>query len=80
MINIPQDSASIYHVLNLKDEEYINNHFIVMCTKYGIIKKTSLEAYSRPRVNGINAITIREGDTLGQVDQWRTGHYDGRQK
>ncbi|MGB1619542.1 MAG: DNA gyrase C-terminal beta-propeller domain-containing protein, partial [Schleiferiaceae bacterium] len=48
----------------LKDEDYINNHFIVMCTKQGIIKKTSLEAYSRPRVNGINAITIREGDTL----------------
>ena len=50
--------------MNLKDEDYINNHFIVMCTKYGIIKKTPLEAYSRPRVNGINAITIREGDTL----------------
>jgi DNA gyrase subunit A len=52
------------NVLNLKDEEYINNHYIVMCTKQGIIKKTSLEAYSRPRVNGINAITVREGDTL----------------
>jgi len=48
----------------LKDEEYINNHHIVMCTKQGIIKKTPLEAYSRPRINGINAITIREGDTL----------------
>jgi DNA gyrase subunit A len=52
------------NVLNLKDEEYINNHHIVMCTKQGIIKKTPLEAYSRPRINGINAITIREGDTL----------------
>ena len=66
LISIPQDDKvlAFINVLNLKDEEYINNHFIVMCTKYGIIKKTSLEAYSRPRVNGINAITIREGDTL----------------
>ncbi len=66
LINIPQDDKvlAFINVLNLKDEEYINNHFIVMCTKHGIIKKTSLEAYSRPRVNGINAITIREGDTL----------------
>ena len=66
LINIPQDDKvlAFINVLNLKDEEYINNHSIVMCTKYGIIKKTSLEAYSRPRVNGINAITIREGDTL----------------
>ncbi len=66
LINIPQDDKvlAFINVLNLKDEDYINNHFIVMCTKQGIIKKTSLEAYSRPRVNGINAITIREGDTL----------------
>jgi DNA gyrase subunit A len=47
-----------------KDEEYINSHFIVMCTKKGVVKKTSLEQYSRPRTNGINAITIREGDQL----------------
>jgi len=66
LINLPQDDKvlAFINVLNLKDEDYINNHFIVMCTKQGIIKKTSLEAYSRPRVNGINAITIREGDTL----------------
>jgi DNA gyrase subunit A len=66
LINIPQDDKvlAFINVLNLKDEDYINNHFIVMCTKQGIIKKTSLEAYSRPRVNGINAITVREGDTL----------------
>ena len=66
LINIPQDDKvlAFINVLNLKDEDYINNHFIVMCTKQGVIKKTSLEAYSRPRVNGINAITIREGDTL----------------
>jgi DNA gyrase subunit A len=66
LINIPQDDKvlAFINVLNLKDEDYINNHFIVMCTKQGVIKKTPLEAYSRPRVNGINAITIREGDTL----------------
>jgi DNA gyrase subunit A len=66
LINIPQDDKvlAFINVLNLKDEDYINNHNIVLCTKKGIIKKTSLEAYSRPRVNGINAITIREGDTL----------------
>ena len=66
LINLPQDDKvlAFINVLNLKDEDYINNHHIVMCTKKGIIKKTSLEAYSRPRVNGINAITIREGDTL----------------
>ena len=66
LINLPQDDMvlAFINVLNLKDEEYINNHYIVMCTKQGIIKKTSLEAYSRPRVNGINAITVREGDTL----------------
>ena len=66
LINLPQDDKvlAFINVLNLKDEEYINNHFIVMVTKHGVIKKTPLEAYSRPRVNGINAITIREGDTL----------------
>jgi len=66
LINLPQDDKvlAFINVLNLKDEEYINNHFIIMVTKHGVIKKTPLEAYSRPRVNGINAITIREGDTL----------------
>ena len=49
---------------DLKDEEYINNNFIVLATKKGIIKKTSLEAYSRRRTNGINAINVREGDRL----------------
>ncbi len=52
---------------NLKDEEYINNNFLVLATKKGVIKKTRLEAYSRPRQNGINAITIREGDELLDV-------------
>ena len=66
MINIePEDKVRAYiNVLNLKDEEYIENNYIILCSKKGIIKKTSLEAYSRPRQNGINAITIREGDEL----------------
>ena len=66
LINIePDDKVKAYvNVLNLKDEEYLNNHYIVLCTKNGIIKKTSLEAYSRPRANGIIAVGIREGDEL----------------
>lgn len=66
MINIdPNDNVLAYiNVLNLKEEDYITNNYIILCTKKGIIKKTSLEAYSRPRQNGINAITIREGDVL----------------
>ncbi|MCB0803176.1 MAG: DNA gyrase subunit A [Flavobacteriales bacterium] len=61
----PDDNVKAYICVNdIKDEEYINNNFIVMCTQKGIIKKTSLEAYSRPRTNGINAITVREGDQL----------------
>lgn len=66
LLNIePDDKLKAYiNVLTLKEEEYIQNNYIVLCTKKGIIKKTSLEAYSRPRVNGVNAITIREGDQL----------------
>lgn len=66
LINIePDDKVKTYlRIDNLEDEEYLNNNFIILCTKNGIIKKTTLEAYSRPRVSGINAITIREGDTL----------------
>jgi len=66
LVNIePDDKVKAYiNVVNLRDEEYINNNFIILCTRKGIIKKTSLEAYSRPRLNGINAITIREGDEL----------------
>ncbi|MEQ8909591.1 MAG: DNA gyrase subunit A [Vicingaceae bacterium] len=61
----PDDNVKAYIcVKDLNDEEYINNNFIVMATRNGTIKKTSLEAYSRPRSNGINAITIREGDML----------------
>ena len=66
MINIePDDKVKAYvNVENLSDAEYLNNHFIVMCTKNGIVKKTSLESYSRPRTNGIIAVGIREGDEL----------------
>ncbi len=52
------------NVRDLKDEDYINNNYVVLATKKGVIKKTSLEAYSRPRANGINAITVRDGDEL----------------
>ncbi|MCZ4694521.1 DNA gyrase subunit A [Ancylomarina euxinus] len=66
LLNIePDDKVKAYiNVLNLKEEEYINNNNIILCTKKGVVKKTSLEAYSRPRVNGVNAITVREGDQL----------------
>ncbi len=66
VINIePEDKVCAYiNVRTLNDQEYINNNYIVLGTKRGTVKKTSLEAYSRPRVNGVNAITIREGDEL----------------
>ncbi|NVJ46352.1 MAG: DNA gyrase subunit A, partial [Cytophagia bacterium] len=69
LINIePGDKIrAVINVEDLKDEDYVNNHFVVMCTESGTIKKTSLEAYSRPRTNGINAITINEGDRLLEV-------------
>ncbi len=66
LINIPQDDKvrAFINTKDIKDEEYVNSHYVVLCTTKGIIKKTTLEAYSRPRVNGINAITVREGDQL----------------
>jgi DNA gyrase subunit A len=66
LINIEQDDKVMAYINtgDLKDEDYIKNNFIIMCTKKGVIKKTSLESYSRPRTNGINAITIREDDQL----------------
>ena len=66
LINIPQDDKvkAYVKVQDLTDKEYVDNNFIIMCTKQGVIKKTSLESYSRPRTNGINAITIRENDEL----------------
>jgi len=69
LISIPPEDKirACINVTNLKDETYANSNYIVMVTKQGIIKKTTLEAYSRPRANGINAITIREGDELLDV-------------
>ena len=66
LINIGQDDKvkAFICTQDLKDEEYINNHYVIMATKNGQVKKTSLEQYSRPRTNGINAITIKEGDEL----------------
>ncbi len=66
MINIEPDDKirAFINVKDLKDQEYLENNYIVLCTKNGVIKKTTLEAYSRPRQNGINAVTIREGDQL----------------
>ena len=66
LLNIePDDKVKAYiNILNLKDEEYINNNYIVLCSKQGIVKKTTLEAHSRPRANGVNAITIKDGDQL----------------
>ncbi len=66
LLNIePDDKVKAYiNLLSLKDDDYINSNYIVLCTKKGIIKKTTLEAYSRPRQNGVNAITIKEGDQL----------------
>ena len=66
LINIEQDDKvkAFICTKDLKDDEYINNHYVIMATKKGQVKKTSLEQYSRPRVNGINAITIKENDEL----------------
>ena len=66
LINIEQDDKvkAFICTKDLKDEDYINQHYVIMATKKGQVKKTSLEKYSRPRINGINAITIREGDEL----------------
>jgi DNA gyrase subunit A len=71
----PNDNIRAFiNVKNLNDEEYINNNFIILCTTKGIIKKTSLEAYSRPRANGVNAITVREGDELLEARMTNGNH------
>lgn len=69
LLNIDSDDKvnAFIRVKGLNDKEYINNHYLIFCTKNGVIKKTSLEAYSRPRQNGVNAITIREDDQVIQV-------------
>ena len=65
VLSIPDDKIkAIINVPTLTDDEYINSHFIILATKEGIIKKTSLEAYSRPRAKGVNAVNVREGDEL----------------
>ena len=66
IINIPKEEniKAYIKLISLKDKEYLENNYIIMCTKKGTIKKTSLEAYSRPRANGINAININDGDSL----------------
>ena len=66
MINISQEDKvkAFICTQDLKDEDYVNSHYVIMATKKGIVKKTSLEQYSRPRTNGINAIGVREGDEL----------------
>jgi DNA gyrase subunit A len=69
LLNIePDDAVTAYlRVKTLEDKEYINNHYVLFCTKKGVIKKTLLEQYSRPRANGVNAITIREDDSVIEV-------------
>ncbi len=77
MISIePDDNVRAFiNVKNLNDSDYINNNFIVLCTTKGIIKKTSLEAYSRPRTNGVNAITVRGGDELLEARMTNGQHH-----
>jgi len=77
LINIePNDNVRAFiNVKNLNNDEYINNNFIVLCTTKGIIKKTSLEAYSRPRINGVNAITVRDGDELLEARMTNGQHH-----
>ncbi len=77
MVNLePDDEVMAYiNVKNLNDEEYINNNYIVLCTTNGVIKKTSLEAYSRPRQNGVNAITVRDGDELLEARMTNGNHH-----
>jgi DNA gyrase subunit A len=77
MIQIPADDKirTVIDVPKLEDEEYINSHYVVLCTKKGIIKKTNLADFSRPRANGIIAITIEEGDQLLDVSLTKEGYY-----
>ena len=77
LINIePDDKVRAFiNVKDLNDPDYINNNYIVLCTTKGIIKKTSLEAYSRPRANGVNAITVREGDELLEARMTNGNHH-----
>ncbi len=77
MMQIPADDKirTVIDIPNLEDKEFIENHFLVLCTKKGIIKKTKLEDFSRPRSTGVNAITIEEGDELLDVSLTQDGDY-----
>jgi len=77
LISIEQDDnvRAFINVKDLNDSDYINNNYIVLCTTKGIIKKTSLEAYSRPRTSGVNAITVREGDELLEARMTNGKHH-----
>ncbi len=77
MIQIPADDKirTVIDVPKLEDEDFINSHFVVLCTKKGIIKKTKLADFSRPRANGIIAITVEEGDELLDVSLTKEGYY-----
>jgi len=76
LINIEQSDSvrAFINVKTLDDQDYINNNYIVLCTRKGVIKKTSLEAYSRPRASGVNAITVREGDELLEARMTNGSH------
>jgi DNA gyrase subunit A len=76
LLNIEQDDKvmAYINVNKLDNSDYINSNYIILCTKNGVIKKTSLEAYSRPRQNGVNAITIREGDQLLEAKMTSGNH------
>ncbi len=76
IISLPkEDKVRAYIIIeDLKDKEFLDNHYIMFCTRDGIIKKTSVEAFSRPRMNGINAITIKEGDQLLEAKLTDGGH------
>lgn len=74
-----EDSILAYiRVKTLEDRDFINNNYIILATRKGVIKKTTLEAYSRPRLNGVNAITIRRGCVAGSLPhQWKPRNHDG---
>ena len=76
LLNIDSDDAvnAYLRVKNLNDQDFINSHYVLFCTKNGVIKKTLLEQYSRPRQNGVNAITIREDDRVIEVRRMTNGN------
>ena len=78
MINIPSDDKvmAFINTKDLKDDEYVNSHCVVMCAKKGVVKKTNLESYSRPRQNGINAIQLEKAiNCWRQSNNWKFTNY-----